>query len=317
MQLTKKSFAPIVLFVYNRPEHLRRTVQVLQKNDLACECELFVYSDGPKDDAHSHAKVAEVRAFIKTVTGFKNITIIEHEQNRGLADSIIEGVADVVNRYGKVIVLEDDLETSPDFLRFMNEALDAYEDKQQVMQISGHMFDVKIEAETDAVFLPFITSWGWATWKRAWDHFDPSMSGYEKIKNNSKLKSQFNLEDAYNYFNMLERQLHGKINSWAIRWYLSVFLKNGFTLFPIRSLVHNIGFDGSGTHCGDSTRIREKSLFFFFKRNAFRFPEVCIDHEAYSNVKAFLSSGSALSSKRESVLRRKIFLTRLSNFFKS
>ena len=178
------------------------------------------------------------------------------------------------------------------------------------------MFDVKINAEADAVFLPFITSWGWATWKRAWDHFDPSMSGYEKIENDSKLKSRFNLEGAYNYFNMLERQLHGKINSWAICWYLSVFLKNGFTLFPIRSLVHNIGFDGSGTHCGRATGAREKSPFFLFKRDAFCFPEVCIDQEAYSNIKLFLSSGSTLSSKRDSFLRRNAVLTRLINLFK-
>ena len=317
MSLAGKSFAPIVLFVYNRPDHVRQTVLALQENDLARESELFIYSDGPQDDACSRAQVADVRNFIKTITGFKKNTIIEHEQNRGLADSVIQGVTDIVNRYGNVIVLEDDLVVAPFFLRFMNKALDAYEEVPQVMQISGHMFDVKIAAETDAVFLPFITSWGWATWKRAWDNFDSSMSGYEKIKKNNKLKSQFNLEESYNYFNMLERQLHGKINSWAIRWYLNVFLKNGFTLFPVRSLVHNIGFDGSGTHCGGGARAREKSLFFALKRNDFRFPEVCIDQKAYSVIKLFLSSGGTLSCKRESILRCKIFPKRRSKFFRS
>ena len=262
-----KSYAPIVLFTYNRPVHLRNTVESVLQNDLACKSTLFVYSDGPKDNIDSVVKVAEVRKYIKTISGFKRIVIVESEKNKGLASSVIAGVTDVVNRYGKVIVIEDDLEISPDFLRFMNEALDVYKNEPIVMQVSGHMFDVKIKAPTDAIFLPFITSWGWATWKRAWDHFDPSMSGYEKIENDSKLKSRFNLDGAYNYFNMLERQLHGKIDSWAIRWYLSVFLKNGFTLFPIRSLVHNSGFDGSGTHCGGAIETREKSPFFLFKRD--------------------------------------------------
>ncbi len=313
--MTEKSFAPIVLFVYNRPAHVRQTVQALRENDIANESELFIYSDGPKDDPHSKAKVADVRNFIKTITGFRTITIVASEQNKGLADSIIQGVTEIVSLYGRVIVLEDDLVVAPCFLRFMNEALDEYESVPQVMQISGHMFAVKIKAETDAVFLPFVTSWGWASWKRAWDHFDPSMSGYEKIKHDTQLRYRFDLEGAYNYFAMLEGQLHGKVDSWAIRWYLSVFLKNGLTLYPITSFIRNIGFDGSGTHCGVAAGAKGALQFPSPGRKEFHFPEVSVDPEAYSNITFFLSSGRTVTGNRPSISRRKIFLARLSNFF--
>ena len=315
--MNKKSYAPIVLFVYNRSEHTCNTVQALQKNDLARESELFIYSDGPKDDPHSKDKVAEVRAFIKTITGFKKTTIVESEQNKGLAESVIQGVTDIVDRYGRVIVLEDDLKTSPDFLRFMNEALDRYEDEPQVMQISGHMFDVKIKADTDAVFLPFVTSWGWAIWKRSWDCFDPSLSNYTKIKNDKQLMHRFNLDGAYNYFNILDSQFHGKIDSWAILWYLSVFFQNGLVLYPINSFVLNIGFDGSGTHCGVASSERGEPSFSSFARKIFRFPKVRIDQEAYTNVKLFLSARGTSRSKGKSILRRETFLTRLGHFFSS
>lgn len=239
--------APIALFVYNRPAHTHQTIDALQKNDLAGESDLYIFSDAPKKPEAAEA-VREVREYIKTIGGFRSVSIVERDKNWGLANSIIDGVTRLCNEYGRVIVLEDDLVTSPHFLRFMNEALDRYQDEPQVMQISGYMFPVKVEIEEDALFLPLTTSWGWATWIRAWQLFDPDAKGYARVKADLALRKQFNLNGAYDYFSMLEAQLAGRVDSWAVRWQLSAFLLGGLTLYPRYSLVINSGFDGSGTH---------------------------------------------------------------------
>lgn len=242
------SYAPIALFVYARPDHTHLTVQALQKNTLATQSDLYIFSDAAKSDSQKKA-VEQVRDYVRKVTGFKSITIIEQENNYGLANSIIDGVSAICEQHGKVIVLEDDLETSPFFLHYMNKSLNFYEKKFEVMQISGHMFDVDIESNEDAFFLPFTTSWGWATWANRWALFDANCNGYKRLKNDKNAIKQFNLDNSYPYFQMLEDQITGKIDSWAIRWNLTVFLNNGFVLFPKDSLVSNHGFDGSGVHC--------------------------------------------------------------------
>ena len=149
---------------------------------------------------------------------------------------------------GQAIVVEDDLLTSPHFLRYMNDALQRYRDEASVMQVAGYMFPVELELSEDALFLPFVGSWGWATWARAWAHFDPAAGAYEALKADRKLRRRFDLNGAYPYFQMLEMQLRGQVDSWAIRWYLSTFMRDGLTLYPRKSLVENIGFDGSGVH---------------------------------------------------------------------
>jgi hypothetical protein len=244
--------APIVLFVYNRPEHIKLTVEALQKNTLAMQSDLIIYSDATKKP-EAEVTVLAVREYIRDIKGFKSLTIIEQKTNFGLAKSIINGVSAVVNEYGKVIVLEDDLITSPYFLDYMNKALDTYQDEPQVMQISGHMFEVDVGCAEDAFFLPFTTSWGWATWHDRWAKFDASASAYVKLKADKSLVKQFNLNNSYPYFEMLKSQLLGKIDSWAIRWYLTVFMNKGLVLFPKITMVNNNGFDGTGVHCGDST----------------------------------------------------------------
>ena len=241
--------APVVLFTYNRPWHTQQVVEALKRNELSELTDLVIYSDGPKDEANIE-DIKRVRDYLKTINGFKTVNIVESENNIGLADSVITGVTEAVRKHGKVIALEDDLVTAPIFLRYMNEALERYENEAQVMQISGHMFDVDVKAETDAIFLPFTTSWGWATWKRAWNSFDPYSSGYEKIKKDRVLRYKFNLNGSYDYFRMIDAHIKGKIDSWAIRWYLSVFMVGGLTLHPVTSFIRNIGFDGSGIHCG-------------------------------------------------------------------
>ncbi len=251
------SRAPIALFVYNRPLHTRRTVEALQASDLAAETELVIYSDAPRTSAAA-AAVREVRGYIRTVSGFRAVHIVERESNWGLANSIISGVTELCVRYGKVIVVEDDLVVAPGFLQYMNRALEKYADNERVMQVSG--YELAGGLGSKAYFLPVTTSWGWATWQRAWQYFDPDASGYETLRNDRVKRKAFDLGGAYPYFRMLESQLQGKLDSWAIRWWLSVFLHDGLVLYPGRSLVQNIGFDGSGTHGRNRAFEQERDL---------------------------------------------------------
>ncbi|HKQ26568.1 MAG TPA: glycosyltransferase [Burkholderiales bacterium] len=240
--------APIALFAYNRPAHIRRTVESLLANELAAASDLYIFSDGPRSPAQEPA-VAAVKRYVRKVSGFRSVTVIEGATNQGLANSIIDGTTRLTREFGSVVVLEDDLVLSPHFLKYMNRALERYQDDDSAMQVSGYMFPIDVAAETDAFFMPFTTSWGWATWERAWQHFDPDMRGFDALVGDRHLRDSFDLGGAYGYFDMLERQRRGSIDSWAIRWYLSVFIRGGLTLYPARTLVRNIGFDGSGTHC--------------------------------------------------------------------
>jgi hypothetical protein len=241
--------APIALFAYNRPSHTRATVESLLRNPQARESRLHVFCDGPKSpDAQSG--VAEVREYVRRIEGFRSVVVTCRESNLGLARSIIAGVTAICDEAGRAIVLEDDLVVAPGFLRYMNAALDRYESSAPVMQVSGFMFPVDMGTRDDAMFLPITTSWGWATWARAWRHFDAGMSGLDRLKADGRLRWEFNLRGAYDYYGMLLKQSRGQVDSWAIRWYLSVFLRQGLVLYPARTLVYNAGFDGSGTHCG-------------------------------------------------------------------
>ena len=240
--------APIALFAYNRPTHMRRAVESLLANELAPTSDLYIFSDGPKSPAQE-AAVADVRRYSGSVSGFRSVTVVERATNLGLANSIIDGTTRLTKEFDRVIVVEDDLVVSPRFLEYMNRALEKYQDDDSAMQVSGYMFPIDIGAEADAFFMPFTTSWGWATWERAWQHFDPEMRGFDILVRDRPLRDRFNLDGAYDYFDMLERQRRGRIDSWAIRWYLSVFIRGGLTLYPARTLVRNTGFDGSGTHC--------------------------------------------------------------------
>lgn len=242
------TLAPIALFAYNRPGHTRQTVEALRLNPLAASSELHVFSDGPKTQ-EAATRVREVRDYLKTIDGFANVSLYERDRNFGLAGSVIDGVSRLCEAHGQVIAVEDDLQVTPGFLAHMNRALGRYRDEPKVMQISGHMFPVDVPAPDDAFFLPFISSWGWATWSRAWQKFDPIASGYGLLKSDSRRRHTFNMNGAYDYFSMLEAQREGGVDSWAIRWYLSVFLNEGLVLYPKKSLVENKGFDGSGVHC--------------------------------------------------------------------
>ena len=241
-----KNLAPIVLFIYNRPWHTQQTVETLQKNELANESELFIYSDAAKNEQASES-VNAVREYIKTINGFKEITIILRDKNWGLADSIIDGVTKIVNEYGRIIVLEDDLVTSPYFLKFMNEGLTMYENEDKVASIHGYIYP--IDNLPNTFFIKGADCWGWATWKRAWDVFEPNGQKILDELKSRGLEKGADFNNSYGLTQMLKDQIKGKNNSWAVRWYMSAFLKDMLTLYPGKSYVQNIGNDDSGTHC--------------------------------------------------------------------
>lgn len=244
--------APIVLFTYNRLWHTQQTVEALQKNELANESALFIYSDGGKDEK-SCEQVSELRAFIKTIVGFKSIHIVAREKNYGLADNIIDGVTEIVNKFGRIIVLEDDMVTSPYFLRYMNSNLELYKDDDRVASIHGYLYPINQEL-LNPFFIKGSDCWGWATWKEKWALFEKD--GFQLLKEleSKNITYEFDFNGSYPYTKMLKDQIAGKNNSWAIRWYASAFLKNMMTLYPKNSYVHNIGLDGSGEHCGTTNK---------------------------------------------------------------
>lgn len=240
--------SPILLFTYNRLNHTRRCIEALQKNTLSAESDLYIYSDAAKEVSQQQA-VNEVRQYLHTLQGFKSITLIERKENWGLARNIIDGVTTQVNRYGKVIVLEDDLIVAPYFLQFMNDALETYKDEPKV----GHIQACDFTQDTslpDTFLIKWTGSWGWATWERAWKHFNPNGKALLEELEQRKLTYTFDFNGKYGFTRMLRRQIEGKNNSWAIRWNASLFLKDILSLNVGRSLVQNEGFDGSGTNCG-------------------------------------------------------------------
>lgn len=239
-------FAPIVLFTYNRPDHVKQTIEALQKNEFASESDLIIYSDGAKDKTDELA-IIETRKYLHTVEGFKSVQIIEREKNWGLAESLIDGITSVVDKYGKVIVMEDDLLTSPYYLRFMNQALEKYSDDDQIASIHGYVNPVKEELP-ETFFLSYASSWGWATWQRAWRIFERDGSKLLNELQDKNLEQRLDFDNSYYFVKMLRNQIKGKNSSWAIRWYTSIVLKNKLCLYPGKSLVRQIGCDGSGTH---------------------------------------------------------------------
>lgn len=242
--------APVVLFVYNRPEHTRKTVEALRLNRGATQTDLIVYSDAAKK-FDQEDKVAETRAFVDQITGFRSVTVRKQTWNQGLAASIIEGVTNVVEEYGRVIVLEDDIVTSPFFLLFMNQTLDFYENEKNVWHISGWNYPVDFEGVGDAFLWRGMNCWGWATWADRWQFFEKEP---EKLINewSSEEKYRFDLDGSGVFWCQVESNAKKKINTWAIFWYATIFQNRGLCLNPSVSYVENIGHDGTGVHCGVS-----------------------------------------------------------------
>ncbi len=240
--------APVAFFAYKRPVHALKTLESLSRCEGAEDTALYMFSDGPKT-AKDEEAVKEVRRVLKSRRWCKEAHIKEAGENQGLAKSLISGITEVVNSHGAVIVVEDDLMLSPQFLNYMNDALDVYRDEELVMQISGFMYRLKGNAP-ETFFLSFPNCWGWATWKRAWGFFiEDTACLIERIRQEGVDK--FTMDNRLGSFQMLLDQRAGRIDSWAVRWYASMFLKGGLVLYPKRSLVENIGLDGTGVHCAN------------------------------------------------------------------
>lgn len=250
------TYAPIVVFGFNRPDALRNTIASLLKNKEAKYSDLYVFVDGPrKEKVGEVLKVEEVRDFVENITGFKSLHYSFSEVNKGLANSIIEGVGQVVCQYGKVIVLEDDLVLMPNFLNFMNQGLDYYENKQQVMSVCGHSCKVTPPKgyPCDAYFFTRSSSWGWGTWKDRWLSVDWELNDWNAVVSNKK---KFIKSEGSDVFKMLNDWKHGRNNSWAIRFCYAQFVQKKLSVFPTKSLVDNEGFAGDGTNCKTYSRFK-------------------------------------------------------------
>ena len=281
----KKELAPIVLFVYNRLEHTKKVVEALKKNNFARQSILYIFSDAPKTEKDEY-DVKQVRDYIKTIKGFKMVKINEREENYGVAKNLIQAITEVINKYEKVIMLEDDDVTSKYFLEYMNDALNFYEDDKRVLQISPYIYPTK-DKLPKTFFLPLVNSWGFGTWKRAWDYFEEDGKKLLTSIEKKEINKKFDIEGTYPYTKMLKNQIKGKNDSWAIRLYASFFLKNGLILYPNKSLVKNIGFDDTGTH-GNKTEMFDTTISDS-KINIKKIT-VKINKEAYKSLQKYFKS---------------------------
>ena len=241
--------APILVFAYKRLDTLKLTIDALKKNQLSNESSLFIFSDAAKKEEDQDL-VNQIRNYLKTIDGFKTIKIVESPINKGLAKSIIEGVTTIFKNHESVIVVEDDLITTPNFLAYMNKSLQAYTNQKKVFSIAGYSFDLtkkSTNVEYDAYFVNRGWPWGWATWKDRWENVDWDVKDYEQFKKDKKAQKAF-AKGGSDVNSMLRKQMEGKLDSWAIRWFYHQFKVEGLTLYPLFSKVHNIGFDEYATH---------------------------------------------------------------------
>lgn len=239
---------PVALFAYNRPKHLRQVVSSLLANPEAVDTELFIFCDAAArvDDLPA---VAEVRDYARSIDNFQRVTVIEREINYGLSRSITDGVNYLCRLYGRVAVVEDDVLVSPYFLSWINAALDKYENNERVMSVGCYVVPTKMTLP-ETFFLQLPDCWGWAVWERSWQSYQADGIALLKELRERNLEYRFDLEGAYPYTEMLREQTQRKNDSWAVRWSASVLLADGLTIYPGRSMTRNIGFDGTGTHCG-------------------------------------------------------------------
>lgn len=265
-----QEYSPITVFTYNRPDHTKKTVEALQKNKLAGQSDLIIFSDAAKG-LQDLAAVEKVRIYIKSITGFKSVKIVERSKNWGLADSIICGVTQTVRQYGSVIVLEDDIVTSPYFLNYMNDALNYFKEEKKVWHISGWNYPFDNEGLGDIFFWRLMNCWGWATWKDRWNYFEKDA---KKLIHefNKKTIYDFDLSNSGQFWSQVIANHKGKMNTWAIFWYATIFKQKGLCLNPSTSYVKNIGHDGSGVHCMANRNYLDNTLLNEKKKPRFNIP---------------------------------------------
>lgn len=288
--LADKGKTPLAIFTYNRPQYARPVLETLARCTRIDECQIYIYCDGAKT-AEQAAAVEQSRVIVRAWAEKFSAVVIERNENLGLARSIVTAVTELCEKFGRVIVLEDDLQVSPDFVDYMLQALDRYADESQVYQISGYMFRVGHPAQPDAFFAPMTTSWGWATWKRAWRIFDWNATGAVEQLTDTQIRRRFNLDDSIAYDVMLQQRLAGQNSSWAILWWWAVFRAGGLVLHPRKSLVWTGGFDDSGTHNRATTGVPQDALKLFAARRLslpITLPaKVMSDEAAFDRIKDF------------------------------
>lgn len=270
--------APVVLFVYKRLEHTRKTIESLMKNTLASETDVYIYSDGYKGEK-DYNDVIEVRNYIKSLKNvhlFRKLEIIEAPKNQGLANSVIKGTTEVIKKYGRIISVEDDLLLSPYFLEYMNEALEVYQNEPKVWSIGSHSAKLPFMNSYgyDVFFCHRASSWGWGTWLDRWEKVDWDVSDYNKFKFNLRERKRLNL-GGDDMASLLDRQMCGLKDSWAIRWCYAQYKDDSYCVRPIEPMIINIGQDGSGTHC--TTNMYSDAVMS--QKKAWKFPEFFEDKE--------------------------------------
>ena len=296
--------APVVIFTYNRFEHFKKTIGALEKNHLAGQSEIIIFIDGPRVNS-DEISIQKIREFSNSIVGFKNIQIVARDVNIGLAQSIILGINTVFEKYENVIVLEDDLVTSPDFLNFMNDCLNVYRDDEKIFSISGFSPNIRIpKAYTESVYLSYRpNSWGWATWRNIWNSVDWAVEDFSTFIHNKQSISEFNRAGKDSTI-MLLKQMTGKINSWAIRFHFACFNRKGFCIYPVRSKINNLGTDGSGTNL---RKTRKYDIPYNLEDAHYVLnPSVQINKEILNNFSAFF---------KPSLFRRTINYFKLTKYY--
>lgn len=244
-------YAPVVVFAYNRIEKLKNCIKHIEKCPEASNTELFIFCDGPRgeNDLDGVNKVREYAQQYATKSTFRNVTITARKKNRGLAASVISGVTEVVNKYGRVIVVEDDLIVLPTFLKFMNEALEYYKDNSNCGSVCSFSYPLKSlkDYDNDVYFTHKADCWGWATWADRWSNAKWADIDYNAYLNDRSLRWRFEGLEA-GLDRLMYLQYKGLIDSWAVRWVYYLFREGKLSLYPSKSQVINDGFDGSGTH---------------------------------------------------------------------
>ena len=246
--------APVAVFVYSRFDKARECLSALEKCKLANESDIHIFADGYKGDK-DREKVTSVQEWVKRYAvdckAFKSVNVHIKEHNVGLAKSIISGATELINKSGKVIVVEDDLLVSRGFLAYMNGALDFYEKDENIWEIASYGYNLKaLRKYPHDLYLSYrSSSWGWATWKDRWDSVDWEVKDYEQLQNSTEMQKRF-CRGGGDLYPMLQMQMRGELDSWAIRWNYAGSKRNALTVYPKYGLVRNFGFDGSGTHSG-------------------------------------------------------------------
>lgn len=306
----KKSNIGIVVFTYSRLDHAKITLEELAKNDGFSDYTVTIFSDGPKEQHKD--QVQKVRDYLKEFKSkYKNVSVIERKENLGLEKSIIEGVSSMLNQYEGVIVIEDDIRTSPKFLEYMNRMLSSYKDKKDIGSISGfnhqkNLMKIPVSYKYDIYFAPRTCSWGWATWKDRWENIDWKVKDIETLINNKKLQKEFN-QGGNDLSKMLINQVKKGIDTWDIQWCYHNFKEKRFTIYPVLSYVENIGMDGTGIHCGKVSAFKNDNLN---QNDVKNIPsEIYLDSEVLKNFKK--AQGLTLKMYYELIIDR---ISRLLKF---